>query len=64
MSSVGNNNVAFWAARNADTSLDAVAAEIVVLLGRARFRDMTRVDIAVVGGGQRILGRGYSDGRW
>lgn len=57
ISSVGKHNcVVFWAACDVDTSSDAVA---VMLLGRARFRDMTRVDVAIA-----KLGPRFSDGRW
>lgn len=58
MSSVGSNNVAFWA------SSDAVAAEIVVSLRRARFLDMTHVDMEAASAGRTILGSPCSDGRW
>jgi hypothetical protein len=58
MSSVGSSNVAFWATRDPG----AVVAEIIVVLRRARFRDMTGVDMAG-GAGRRILGPRYTDGR-
>jgi hypothetical protein len=63
MSSVGSNNVAFWAARDPDASSDSVVAEIIVALCRARFRDMTDagVDMTACGAGRRIQGPRYSD---
>jgi hypothetical protein len=51
---MGSNNVAFWAARDAGASSDEVAAEITVVLRRARFRDMTHVDMSAGGAGRRI----------
>jgi hypothetical protein len=61
MSSVGNVNVAFWAVCDEDESLDAVA-EIVIVPRRARFRDITGVDMKASSEGQRILRPRCSDG--
>ena len=52
MSSVGSENVAFWAARDADVSSDTVVAETIVVLHRTRFRDMTQVDTKAGGAKQ------------
>lgn len=52
MSSVGSKNDTFWASREAGASSDSVVAEIVVVLRRARFRDMTRVDMKADGAGR------------
>jgi hypothetical protein len=49
MSSVGSLNVAFRTACDADMSSDAVEELPVVLLGRARFRGMTRVVVVATG---------------
>lgn len=64
MSSVGSDNVAFWAARDPGASSDTVVAEIVDGLHRARFRDMTRVDMGADGAEGGILGPRYLDRRW
>jgi hypothetical protein len=62
MSSVGSNNVAFWAARDPGASSGAVVAEILVVLRRTRFRDMTGVDMRTDDARRRILGLRYTDG--
>jgi hypothetical protein len=55
----------FWAARDAGASSDEVAAEITtVVVRRARFRDMTRVDMKDGGARRKIQGPGYPDGKW